>query len=249
MSASFPSFQASAIQVDEQKISLSPIEANPGTRDLILCVDQWDGLTNVNGTGSYLEVVKKVYEPQLKVKIKFLPWARAQAEFRNKKCDGLIAENDIDEAFVKPHIILDALELEAYYLKGKLKFKGQESLKKERVGWLRGYGFNKLVPYSISFSEVNDVKAGFKMLEGERFNIFLDYSYTFKDECQTSGVDCSKITSKPSGVIERVWVVFHNSPRGKGLARTWDDKMSDLIKAGVPQKIFEKYGQKYPGPY
>lgn len=249
MSAPFPPTEASDLQSQSQNVSLSPIEANPASKELTLCVDQWEGLTNTNGTGSYLEIVKKVYEPELKVKIKFLPWARAQAEFRNKKCDGLIAENNIDDSFVKPQIILDALELEAYYLKGKLKFKGHESLKTQRIGWLRGYGFNSLVPYTINFSEVNDVKAGFKMLEGERFDIFLDYSYTFKDECQTSGVDCAKITSKPSGVIERVWVVFHNTPRGKGLAFQWDNKMPDLIKSGVPQKIFEKYGQKYTGPY
>jgi hypothetical protein len=82
--------------------------------ELVLCVDNWEGLTNVDGTGSYSEVVKKVYDSDYKVTIKLFPWARAQTEFRNKKCDGLIAENKVDEKlYVKPEIRLDALELQA----------------------------------------------------------------------------------------------------------------------------------------
>lgn len=213
--------------------------------ELVLCVDNWEGLTNTNGTGSYSEVVKKVYESDYKVTIKLFPWARAQKEFRNKKCDGLIAENKIDESYVKPEIRLDALELQAYFLKGSFKFKGEKSLRTRQLAWLRGYNYDKIIDYPVRFTEFNSVHSGFKMLEAHRFEIMLDYIYTFKDECKTSGADCSKIDSAPSGIIEKAYVVFHNTKNGKKLTKMWDEKMTILIKDGIVQKIFEKYGQKY----
>jgi polar amino acid transport system substrate-binding protein len=224
--------------------TFSSLQAKAKT-ELVLCVDNWEGLTNVDGTGSYSEVVKKVYEPDYKVTIKLFPWARAQTEFRNKKCDGLIAENKIDSNYVKPEIRLDALELQAYFLKGKLKFKGEKSLRTLQLAWLRGYNYNKIINYPVRFTEFNSVHSGFKMLEARRFEIMLDYIYTFKDECKTSGADCAKIDSAPSGIIEKAYVVFHNTKKGKKLTSIWDEKMTILIKAGIVQKIFEKYGQKY----
>lgn len=213
--------------------------------ELVLCVDNWEGLTNLDGTGSYSEVVKKVYEPDYKVTIKIFPWARAQTEFRNKKCDGLIAENKIDQNYVKPDIRLDALELQAYFVKGKVKFKGEKTLRTHQLAWLRGYNYNKIIDYPVRYTEFNSVHSGFKMLVAGRFDIMMDYVYTFKDECKTSGADCSKIDSAPSGIIEKAYVVFHKSKKGVELAKMWDDKMAVLIKAGVVQKIFEKYSQKY----
>lgn len=216
--------------------------------EIVLCVDLWDGLTNADDTGSYAELVKAVYEPAYRVKIKHFPWARAQAEFKNERCDGLIAESKIDDNYIKPKIILDALELEIYFLKGRQKYQGSKSLSSQRIAWLRGYNFHKLVDYPIQLVEINDVKAGYKMLEGGRFDFLLDYSYTFKDECETSGADCSRITSQPSGVIEKVWVVFHRTKVGSTLADHWDHRMPLLIQDGIPQKIFKRYGQTYPGP-
>lgn len=219
------------------------------TNEIVLCVDQWEGLTNADDTGSYAELVKAVYEPAYRVKIKHFPWARAQAEFKNERCDGLIAESKVDDKYIKPKIILDALELEIYFLKERHKYQGRKSLSTKRIAWLRGYNFHKIVDYPIQFIEINDIKAGYKMLEGGRFDFLLDYSYTFKDECATSGADCSRITSQPSGVIEKVWVVFHRTNLGNELAHHWDQRLRLLIEAGIPQKIFEKYGQRYPGPY
>jgi ABC-type amino acid transport substrate-binding protein len=214
--------------------------------ELVLCVDNWEGLTNVDGTGSYSEVVKKIYDSDYKVTIKLFPWARAQTEFRNKKCDGLIAENKVDEKlYVKPEIRLDALELQAYFLKGKVKFKGEKSLRTLQLAWLRGYNYDKIMSFPVRYSEFNSVHSGFKMLEAQRFDIMLDYIYTFKDECKSSGADCAKIDSAPSGIIERAYVVFHNTKKGRTLGKMWDEKMANLIKAGIVQKLFEKYGQKY----
>jgi len=215
-------------------------------KELTFCVDNWEGLTNVDGTGSYSETVKAVYEDEYKITIKIFPWARAQKEFRNKKCDGLIAENKPEPIYAKPQIVLDALELQAYFLKGKTKFKGEKTLKTAQLAWLRGYNYHKLVDYPLNFTEFNSVHAGFKMLEAQRFEIMLDYTYTFKDECKTSGADCSKIDGAPSGIIERVYVIFQGTSKGKKLAQAWDDKMTLLLKSGKVQKIFEKYSQKYP---
>jgi|GEM_PF-3419399 len=215
--------------------------------ELTFCVDNWEGLTNKDGTGTYSELVKKVYEPEYKVTIKLFPWARAQQEFQNGKCTGLIAESKSDEATtVKPKIVLDALELQAYFLKGRVKYQGEKTLRTKALGWLRGYNYHKLVDYKMNFIEFNNVHAGFKMLEAQRFDIMLDYIYTFKDECKPSGADCTKIDSTPSGIIERAYVVFANNKQGVRLTKLWDEKMAELIKLGFPQELYEKYGQKYP---
>lgn len=214
---------------------------------LTLCVDNWEGLTNTDGTGSYSELVKKVFEEKYKVSIRLYPWARAQAVFKEKKCDGLIAENKPSDYSIRPRIILDDLPLEAYYLKGKVDFKGEETLRSKKIAWIRGYGYDKITPIKMSFTEVNDIKLAFKMLEAGRFDILIDYTYTFKDECHLAGIDCTKITSAPSGISEKAYVVFHKSEKGSALAHFWDRRMTDLIVEGEPQRIFQKYGQRYVG--
>lgn len=214
---------------------------------LTLCVDNWEGLTNADGTGSYSELVKKVFEEKYKVSIRLYPWARAQGAFKEKKCDGLIAENKPSDFAIRPRIILDDLPLEAYYLKGKVDFKGEETLRSKKIAWIRGYGYDKITPIKMNFTEVNDIKSAFKMLEAGRFDILIDYAYTFKDECHLAGIDCTKITSTPSGISEKAYVVFHNNENGIELAHYWDRRMTDLIVEGEPQRIFQKYGQRYVG--
>lgn len=218
------------------------------SNEIILCVDNWEGLTNTNGTGSYSEIVKKVFEPEYKVIIKLSPWARAQGEFKDKKCDGLIAESKIDDSMLKPRIVLDALPLHAYFIKGKLVFEGEKTLKTKKLAWFRGYNYNRLLNYKVNFSEFGDIKSGFKMLEAGRFDVMIDYAYTFKDECKTSGANCSKIDGAFSGIIEKAYVVVHNNELGSKLIKLWDSKMEVLIKSGEAQKIFVKYGQTYNGP-
>lgn len=217
--------------------------------DLIFCTDNWENQTNADGTGSYLELVKKVFEPDHKVVFKFYPWPRAQEEFKKKNCTGIIAENRIDDAsMVRPQYVLDQSNLTAFFIKSKGDFKGEEALKTKKIAWNRGYGYDKLVSYKMAFSEVNDVPTGYKMLEAGRFDILIDYEYDFEMNCKKSGVKCDQIGFAPSGIIEKSYVVFHRDGKGEGYAARWDQKLAEYVKNGTAAAIYKKYGVTYPAP-
>lgn len=215
--------------------------------ELILCTDNWENQTNADETGSYLELVKKVFEPDHKVTIKFYPWARAQEEFKKKNCTGLIAENKIDAAsMVQPKYVLDQSDLTVFFVKGKNEFKGKESLTTKQIAWNRGYGYDKLVDFKMKFTEVNDIPTGLKMLEAGRFEFLVDYEYDFEMHCKKAGIKCDQIGMSPSGIIEKSYVVFHKDGKGESYANRWDDKLAEFIKNGSAEAIYKKYGASYP---
>lgn len=229
-------------------ITLPAASYSKEVKELIFCTDTWAGMTNPDGTGSYSELTKRVYEPDYKVTIKIFPWARALAEIKANKCDGLICENNVDQSFARPKTVLYRLPLYAYFIKNAISYNGVESLRGRKLAWMRSFGFDKFIKFPVKYTELNNIKGAYKMLASGRFDILIDYEYAFKDECSLSGADCSNIVGVPSGIMETAHVVFRQSDQSERLVKHWDDKMKTLIQEGVVQQIFKKNGQVYTGP-
>ena len=105
---------------------------------------EWENLAQTDGKGAYIELAKKVLEPEYKVDIKVLPWARAQKDFADKKVDCLMAETSAGTVADRIHTntLLDKSTLMAFTKKSKIaSWNGKESLEKHKLGWVRGYNF------------------------------------------------------------------------------------------------------------
>ncbi len=220
----------------------------------VVCAE-WEGYTNSDGTGAYWEVIKKVFSSTgIKVKTKVYPWSRAEKMVKGKKADAIVGDyyykekDGKDFLYPKWHISVED-SLTIFYKKGTLKNldkKGISSLKGKRVGWIRGYDFDKTLLNGINVKkkELSKIIQGLKMVTKGRIDVFLDYKTTITSEAKKSGfkIDKNKYGLEIIKPGNKLFVVFSNSERLKRIIKIFDTRMTQLAKSGEIDKIFIKWG-------
>lgn len=173
-----------------------------------------------------------------------MPWARAAKAFRSGEYDVLIAETKFEPGILKSKNHIDISDLTVFYKDG-FKYDGVETLKKTEVSWVRGYGYENLIPFPVKFTEVDNADTALKMLAAEIANLVIDYEADFESNCKKAKADCSKIKFQNSGIIEKSYLAFKDNENGKKLKDHFDSKMDALIKSGAISTIYKKYGTEY----
>src|SRR5688572_6976400 len=93
-------------------------EAKTPKPTITFITESWEGYTNTDGTGVYLELIKKVFEPDHNVVIKYVPWKRAMTTFAKGDIDGIIgASSNHRNLGIRTEIPIDYAYFTAFFLK------------------------------------------------------------------------------------------------------------------------------------
>ena len=144
--------------------------------------------------------------------------------------------------------LLDKSTLMAFTKKSKITtWNEKESLEKHKLGWVRGYNFQKLTNAKVKFDEVNDAVHGFKMLSVDRIDALIEYDDNPEGTMKKAGLNPADYTKFDSGIFEETYVLFMKDAQGEKLKAKWDSRMAELIKSGEAQAIYKK--SDYPSPW
>ncbi|MFE8070675.1 transporter substrate-binding domain-containing protein [Marinobacteraceae bacterium S3BR75-40.1] len=212
----------------------APAEDTEGTVDLTSA--EWEGYTEADGQGLYFDVLNAVFQPtDLTYTLHLLPWRRAQFMVENQQADGLVGTyHDNDKPLIYPfwHIDMDAPVVAAFSLWNDKIWQGPESLETARVGWIRGYGFEKWLPDNVNPVTVGDLETGVQLLKMGRIDYLLDY------ERYLAPLLHKPFVMKQAIAPKKLYVGFQKTPRGQRLADLFDQRMAALYRSGKLKQLY-----------
>lgn len=233
-------------------LSLAATTLN-AAQEVSVVSESWEECTNKDGTGLYFDMARRIFEPAgYKVVCKIYPYSRAVKYVQDGFEDcvpGPYAGDYNDVVYPKYPIASDIIT--AFYLKQSgLKWLGDDSLRKGRFAWIRGYDYQKSFSVPMTFFEVNDIEHAIKFMASKRVDYFLsasvDMDNFFKEAERLKKKLPNKLSDYSAQMIgnKAMFLCFSRTAKGKKLASIWDSGMEQLIKSGELKVMFTKWHQE-----
>ena len=215
-----------------------------------ICTPEWEFYTQKDGAGLYHELWAAVFKSAgINVDVKYVPFKRCVKSFSNTKT------NDYDayaggygkEGDIIPHWHIGVDLLTVAYKKGEIeKWTGEAMLKGQRVGWERGFEYDKygVVNVKVQLKEFTKLKSGMQMLASDRIDFLLDYSTAIKKTVAELGLTDQIVVASDVMPGPKYYMIFSDTEKGRALSKIWDAGMERLNKAGQLNKMYSAYEDK-----
>ncbi|HBL02913.1 MAG TPA: hypothetical protein DDZ61_09925, partial [Aeromonas salmonicida] len=149
----------------------------PGRADpLHVYCDDWPAFCQPDGRGIYLDIVGAIYQPHgYEVVPHLVPYKRALAVVAQKGGDmAMGVYRDEVNGVRQPDYPASADDLTVLMLKKwQPQWLGENSLKGQGVLWLRGWAFDKYIPVSMRWHEIDSHDMALQLLAKERYRYYL----------------------------------------------------------------------------
>ncbi len=220
--------------------------------EISIASEQWENATNADGTGLFWDIFRKVYEPVgIKVNFKIKSYIGSIKLVQTQKVDAMVgAFIDEVEKAVYPKWNFEVERVSALYKKDTgTEWKGQETLKGKRVGWITGYAYDEYLDVEVIKRECTNQETALRLLDKNRIDFFLNCDDDMDVLLKQAGSDKKNYTRKPC-FKNKMYIVFADNANGRALAQIFDERLPMLIKSGDLKKMFDKYNtKKKPGFY
>ncbi len=205
------------------------------TQEIHIGAGDWQDYTAPDGSGIYFEIIKKIY-PNYQLKFHTDTFNRVIADFEQNKLDMVVGiyREDVSEAIFADWFIDTEYPVVAIYDPKRLTLNSFDDLADLTLSWLRGYNFDRYLPHGIHHYEVTDIDTGFKLLEKERVDAFVDFPYNLLPE------DLKKYTTFEILPARHIYVAFAHNRLGKKLAKQFDQKMIELRDSGFLAQLYKQ---------
>ncbi|TPH13387.1 substrate-binding periplasmic protein [Litorilituus lipolyticus] len=204
---------------------------------IVVGVTVWDGYTNADETGIYLELVKDIYQNE-EIEFKFTSYTRMTKLFEQEDYDFVIgvAREDVPYGYF-PHWYLDIdYPVKAFFLSQRQDIKHLSDFENKTLSLLHGYDFNKYINYQHKSYLVDSQEKGFRLLLNRRIDSFIDYEHNLTPEIRSRISSLEVLPTRP------IYIAFKDNAKGHILAQTYDARMLELRNSG---KLKQLYGADY----
>ena len=178
----------------------------------------WPGFVNPDGSGTYLEPIKKAFANTAQLKWDISQFERARRLFLAGRADILVGvyRNTYPDKLYPSEPLDVENELLAYYLPERITLNTLADLDGKVIAWHRGYEFQQLLNQYASHLDYDDSKVGFTLLASGKIDVVLDYAHNVPAELQNQ---LSSVVVLPK---ETLWLVFQNTPKGQRLLQQFE---------------------------
>ncbi len=215
---------------------------------LTACVGDWEGYSTPDLKGGvYIDTVNQIFSEGYLIKWTRYSFVRCSEDFKAGKFDILVGESDRGKVGVKGNVAHDSAFYNAIYLKSAFpKWDETTALKDKKIGFVRGYNIDRLVPFKMNFIEFNTLEQGLRQLLIKRFDVILDDDSDKIDKFLASPEFSGKgLKTIGTSVKEKIVLVFKESPLATKLVALSDEKITAMHKANAIKSIFDKYKLTY----
>lgn len=207
--------------------------------------EYWPGHTNLDGSGLAFELLRRVFEPSgYAVRTQNMPYTRSVGLVQRGEADAFVGSYYLEVPDVLyPHWSYDKDEIYALGLADQPPLT-LDTVNQYRLGWARGYSYQKYLPKAHDFREIYRRGGILGMLDKHHIDYFIDASSevaaVLKSSEQPERYRAEFLIGLP------LYIGFVNSPRGRELAELYDKRMTELIKSSALKAIFTRWDQPYP---
>lgn len=198
---------------------------------IVISASNWQDFTEEDGDGIYFDLLKTIYSDH-EIVYSVSSFQRALNQFIAHQSDLMVGvyQHEAPGAIFPTWFLDTDLPIIAIFHKNK-NFT-EKSLKRQSVGWMAQYGLEQFFPQVSQPYKLDSRDTAFRMLLHGRLDIFLDYEHNLTPEIRPQ-VDFVEVHSS-----QKLYVAFHNTPKGRHLAEVYDKKMPQLQKSGQLSRIF-----------
>ncbi|MFB0768821.1 hypothetical protein ACEU5N_14185 [Aeromonas salmonicida] len=211
----------------------------PGRADpLHVYCDDWPGFCQPDGRGIYLDIVGAIYQPHgYEVVPHIVPYKRALAVVAQKGGDmAMGVYRDEVNGVRQPDYPASADDLTVLMLKKwQPQWLGENSLKGQGVLWLRGWAFDKYIPVSMRWYEIDSHDMALQLLAKERYRYYLTAGVLYSADAIPANMNRTFLRWIPT------YPIFADTERGARLQQLWDQGMVRLIRSGTLAEIYRRY--------
>ncbi|MNX85246.1 hypothetical protein D3C86_1170760 [compost metagenome] len=199
--------------------------------------DDWPGFCQRDGKGVYLDLVRAIYEPEgYVVKPHLVPYKRALAVVAQKGGDMAMGVYRGEVAGVHQPDYPDSADYVTVVMQKRWlpQWAGEASLKEQEVLWLRGWAFDKYIPVTMRWYEIDNHTTALQLLLKGRYRYYL-----------TDGALYPKGALPPElAQVFLRWIptspIFADNEKGRQLHGLWDPGMRTLIRQGTLARIYRE---------
>ncbi|MFM5463821.1 substrate-binding periplasmic protein [Aeromonas simiae] len=205
---------------------------------LSIYCERWQGFCEPDGRGFYFDLVRAVYEPRgYQVVARLTPYKRAVKLVVEGEADMTIGvyPNEVN-GVVWPTLSAFADDVSVLMTKERLAaWQGEQSLRGKRVVWQRGWAYDKYIPVTMFWHEVDSHQMALQLLEKGRYDYYLGAGVLFREQSLPAGMEWRLLRWLPT------YPVFVASTRGEQLARLWDEGLRRLYRDGTLQALYRRH--------
>ncbi len=229
-------------------LSFSIMPAYAENTKLIFSSEEWKDATNKDGTGLYWDIFRAVYEPEgYEVNPKIRSYQGSINLLKRKNVDVMVAayKDEIENVvYSKNHFAVDIVQV-IYLNSFEYQWKGIDTIKGKRVGWIKGYLFNDYLPgdlgKDIQIRRINDRDIAFHLLNIKRIDFFMDALTDLNFFLKNNDTHKSANYTRKTILELKLYLVFSDGAKGKKLAEIFDKRFSLLLTKGDIRKLYDKY--------
>jgi len=220
--------------------------------------DTWmpyNGDPKAKDNGYIIELLKEIFEPEVKIDYNLLPWKRALKDCEEGSIDAVVGAYTVDvPGFVLPKECVD-VSSDAFF---KLKthtwmYKDIKSLGSEKMGYIINYATNEeLIKYMDANQKSDKVQLvggedpleqNLKKLLAGRITVVLDNYSVLKYRIHEMKADDKIVfAGKFLDEVDKIYVAFSpKRPTSKKYAEIFDRKFNELKASGRVNEIRKKY--------
>lgn len=211
--------------------------------------DVRSGFTNLDGTGLFWDIFREVFEGAgIAVDFSIVPLKRAQMMIDNSYADVMLGHyRGESERMVFPQWHYGIHLIKAIYKKDLMAWTGLNSLEGKRLAWIRGAAYDKYLSVQVTGEERNNHLSPLLMLQNDRIDVFLEeHEELYKtielerEILRKSGFDLAQYALETVLELE-LYPGFPDTPRGRALAKIYDDRFPVLLSSGKLKSLYEKW--------
>ena len=202
------------------------------------------------GDGYLFKLLSAAYEPLgYKVEFKFCPWKRCMQDVLEGKGDILLTLYG-DEPYVgeylqinKHPVYIERIGV-AYKASRWPTWQGEEMLKGQRVGFIRGYELDQEIQVPVQVMEATNGKQLWRLLMAERIDFVMDGMIPLAKDRDLYADNDEAFIIKPM-FTRPSYFGFLSSQRGSELAAVFNKRHIELYQAGAIKELLEVHGFKW----
>lgn len=200
--------------------------------------DDWPGFCQRDGRGIYLDIVRAIYQPNgYEVIPRIVPYKRALAVIAQQGGDmAMGVYRDEVSGVLQPRYPASADDLTVLMLKKwQPQWLGESSLKGQGVVWLRGWAFDKYIPVSMRWHEIDSHDMALQLLAKERYRYYLTAGVLYSEDSIPANMHRTFLRWIPT------YPIFADTEKGRTLQQLWDQGMVNLVRHGTLAEIYRRY--------
>jgi len=209
-------------------------------KEIVIATQSVPGAINRDGSGLYWDIVKMVYKPLgYSIVKKYTLHNEAAEMLRAGNADVLLGSYSNEKEFaLYPKYYFDQDVIVAIVRDDAIEeWNGRKSLEGLKVGWIRGYSFDKYLGVQVEVNEFSNRNNGLKLLKNERLDAYIDENNEIKSYIDKGKLDMDLLLKKTILQL-KLYPAFAKNEKGKLLSKIWDESMEKLIQTDKFRELY-----------